>query len=248
MHKKFNLWRISGLSEFLNGATLSCRAKAPERRASVNDSPSMSLRAPGSVGAVDASNGGFGKEWRPRHRGRGSTVGAGCGPGLVSPPARRVRVARAPPGSLARSAGLSLRGRGAPFRACRVPFGGFAGVRQVLQARRVTLAFGLVIPPAPEAGAKDFGCRVARVRRAGTRLRKGPPILSGAAPYRQIRRSPPEERRVPPCRLRAAEPATAHEASGRAPPRARSSGHPPPAPGASFYLEIRWIPCLERLR
>jgi len=101
---------------------------------------------------------------------------------------------------------------------------------KALQARAVGPAF----PPAPEAGAEGLGCWFVRTRRAGTRSRKGPPALLRPAPYRQVWRHSRRRLGGSPARISRAESATAHEASGRALPRVRSSGHPPPAPGASF--------------
>lgn len=56
----------------------------------------------------------------------------------------------------------------------------------------------LALPPTPGAGAEGFGCRFARTRRAGTRPRKGPPILSRPVPYRQVRCRRPRSGRVLP--------------------------------------------------
>jgi hypothetical protein len=105
---------------------------------------------------------------------------------------------------------------------------------KALQARAVGPAF----PPAPEAGAEGLGCWFVRTRRAGTRSRKGPPVLLRPAPYRQVWRHCRRGLGGSPARVSRAESATAHEASGRALPRVRSSGHPPPAPGASFCCGI----------
>jgi hypothetical protein len=76
MHKKFQRLRESGLPVFLNGATLACHAKAPVRRAGVNDSSDLGLRAPGSAGAAHADRRQTG-EWRSRSRDRGSAAAVG---------------------------------------------------------------------------------------------------------------------------------------------------------------------------
>jgi len=218
MHKKFNPLRISGLSDFLNGARLTCYAKAPDRRTSVNRSPGMDLRVPGSVGVARAASG------EPESGGPGTGIAArrrwrNHGPGLVPSPARRVREACAPPCSSAkgrrslpareRRSGTGLRSsfagasRGATApglsRASEAvpeaPSGGSGGLngrgprdlspaRPVLQAPAVGFAFGFAVSPASGAGAEGFGCRFARARRAGTRSRKGPPVLSRSAPDR----------------------------------------------------------------
>ena len=180
-------------------------------------------------------------EWRSRHP--GSRLGGGGGIMALALFRRRLEGFGRP----ARLRGSSAKGRRSlPARERRsgsglagLLSGSFAPARQALQAYAVELAFGLALPVAPGAGAEGYGCWFARARRAGTRPRKGPPVLSRSAPYRQVRRHRPRSGDLLPRGLRAAEPATAHEASGRALPRARGSGHPPPAPGASFYLGIR---------
>jgi hypothetical protein len=108
-------------------------------------------------------------ELRSCYRGRGSAAAAGYGSGLVPLPARRVRPACAPPYSSARNAALSLRGSGAPVRV-----GGVSRSRSSpasASGASGVLAFVLAKPPAPGAGAEGFGCRLARIRRAGTRFR-----------------------------------------------------------------------------
>ncbi len=123
----------------------------------------------------------------------------------------------------------------------------FSPARQALQAHAVGLCLG--------------ACRAARARRRRRRLRMlvcPSPSSGDAAPQRgrpssrgrcRIARFGATARgaEVPPARPSRAEPATAHEASGRALPRARSSGHPPPAPDASSYWGNHWGNPFERL-
>ncbi len=241
----------------------------------MNRSPGMGPRAPGSVGVVHAAHG------EPESGGPVTGIAARRWRDAALASFRRRLEGFGRPARLRvlrlGGAVLSLRGSGAPVRACGVPLrelrGGrlFPGSSRALgvvpdapsgasggldgrgpcgvsprpgkrfRRMRWGLALGLAVPPAPGPGAEGFGCWFARVRRAGTRPRKGAadPLAVGAVSPGSV--PPPEERRSLPRGLRAAEPATAHEASGRAPPRARSSGHPPPAPGASFYWGIRSI-------
>ncbi len=127
-------------------------------------------------------------EWRSRHRDRGSAAVAGCGPGLVPLPARRVRQACAPPCSSARGAALSLRGRGAPVRVCGAPPGASrgaaaAGLSRALEAVPEAPSGGFQaastgwvnarsLPgPASASGACGGACLIARARNRRRRLR-----------------------------------------------------------------------------
>ncbi len=120
-----------------------------------------------------------------------SLRGSGVPSGLAGLP-RELREGRSLPGSPEPWKRCLKRLRGAQA----APMGGvlarvspWPGKR--FRRRGVGLALGLAVPPVPGAGAEGFGCWFARVRRAGTWPRKGPPILSRSASYRQVRRHRP---------------------------------------------------------
>ncbi len=136
----------------------------------VNHSPGMGSRVQGGPGFGGGGLRGKRRtgEWRSEATGIATRRRwRDYGSGLVSPPARRVRWACAPPCSSARGR------RSLPARERRSG-SGFAGFLPGASRwpgkrfRRMQwgLPLGLALPPAPGVGAEGFGCRFAQARRA----------------------------------------------------------------------------------
>jgi len=154
-----------------------------------------------------------------------------------------IRVGGAPPGALqgAAAAGLSRALDAAP----EAPSGGFQAAPRWDGSSRVSSGPGPRFRrmrwgrpwgwpcrprPAPAPKASDAGSPGSV--RAGTRPRRGPPVLSRSAPYRQVRRRRP--RRGDPSRAASAWPSR--------PRLMRRRGVPRPGHGAAGILPLRPAP------
>jgi hypothetical protein len=218
MHKNFTRLRISCLSVFLNGATLTCHAKAPDRRPAWTAPRAWALGPRVRWGwfrrqtanrrvAVPATGIAARRRWRDV-----ALASARCRLEGFGRPAR-LRVLRR------RGAVLSLRGSGAPVRACGVPFSGTSlgaavpGLSRALEAVPEApsgASGGLdgrgprVLSPTRQAlqahavGLALGACCAARARRRRRRLRMlvCPSPSSGDAAPQRGRRSSRGRRRI----------------------------------------------------